>query len=169
MNTGHPVRDVSAPPMMPSVNYSPKTLNNGMKVLVATPRIGDDEREWAARRLDEMWARGFLSQAEHTERHIAAFAAVTRGELNETLAGLPDDPEEWRLVRQVPAAKKPDIIQSAPKAQQASFLMLLFVLVTLIFGIATLAVPSGPVVSNLAGAGLVIVAVVTLIREAAKP
>ena len=62
------------------VRHAEKTLKDGTEIRVATPRVGDDEREWVARKLDEMWARGFLSGPEHAERHGVAGEARTAEE-----------------------------------------------------------------------------------------
>jgi Flp pilus assembly protein TadB len=52
-------------------------------------RIGDAEREDAARELGEHYAQGRLTTEEHAERFERIWAARTRGELGPVFADLP--------------------------------------------------------------------------------
>ena len=61
-------------------------------------RIGDPERERAARRLQQAVAQGYLTLAEYEHRVGEAFAAETTGALRRALADLPVD----RIGRQDP-------------------------------------------------------------------
>lgn len=153
------------PPPKPPVQYSPKKLADGT-VLQLAQRVGDDEREWVARRLGEMWATGFLSQREHDERHVSAFAAVTRSQLNVLLADLPDDPGEWREVREVPSLviKKAEVI-SSPQAPRPSLLMFALALAAIVFGCVMIAAHQGASSSVLEGGFTATVGIMTLVRE----
>lgn len=56
-------------------------------------RIGDAEREQAARRLGEHFAAGRLDEQEHSERTTAAYAARTQEQLDALFADLPGEAE----------------------------------------------------------------------------
>ncbi|WP_030669118.1 DUF1707 SHOCT-like domain-containing protein [Streptomyces sp. NRRL B-1347] len=56
--------------------------------------IGDDDRETAARRLQEAYAGGYLSHEEMDARLHRALSATTREELASALASLPEPQEE---------------------------------------------------------------------------
>lgn len=158
------------PPKFP-VQYIPKRLADGTGLLVAQVRVGDDEREWVVRRLGEMWATGFLNDREHGERQLAAFAAVTRDQLNVLLKDLPDDPGEWREIREAPslvikslASKAPDAA-SPPEAAKPSVLMFFFALATVVFGCVMIATHQEAIAPVLEGAFATAIGIMTLIRE----
>jgi hypothetical protein len=52
-------------------------------------RVGNTEREAAIAALNEHWHAGRLDPAEHERRTTAAYAAVTRGDLDTLFADLP--------------------------------------------------------------------------------
>ncbi|GAA1889362.1 DUF1707 SHOCT-like domain-containing protein [Lapillicoccus jejuensis] len=55
-----------------------------------TQRVGDAERQQAIDLLGEHWRAGRLDPAEHERRTTAAFAAVTRGDVDALFADLPE-------------------------------------------------------------------------------
>ena len=67
-------------------------------------RIGNAEREAAARALGEHYAQGRLDQEEFEERTTAAYAARTAGDLAPLFEDLPGGDEQSTTVLPVPAA-----------------------------------------------------------------
>jgi hypothetical protein len=66
-------------------------------------RVGNAEREAAVAALNEHWQAGRLDPAEHERRTTAAYAAVTRGDLNALFADLPGgDPAAQPLATPAP-------------------------------------------------------------------
>ena len=52
-------------------------------------RVGNTEREAAIEALNQHWQAGRLDPAEHERRTTAAYAAVTKGDLDALFADLP--------------------------------------------------------------------------------
>jgi DUF1707 SHOCT-like domain len=79
-------------------------------------RVGNAEREAAIAALNQHWQAGRLDPSEHERRTTAAYAAVTRGDLDALLADLPggdpathQDTSPAPLQGQVVSAPSPQI------------------------------------------------------------
>ena len=72
-------------------------------------RVGNTEREAAIEALNQHWQAGRLDPAEHERRTTAAYAAVTKGDLDALFADLPGgDP----ATRTTPAALQGEVVSS---------------------------------------------------------
>jgi hypothetical protein len=75
-------------------------------------RVGNTEREAAIEALNQHWQAGRLDPAEHERRTTAAYAAVTKGDLDALFADLPGgDP----ATRTTPAALQGEVVSSPPQ------------------------------------------------------
>jgi len=75
-------------------------------------RVGNIEREAAIEALNRHWQAGRLDPAEHERRTTAAYAAVTKGDLDALFADLPGgDP----ATRTTPAALQGEVVSSPPQ------------------------------------------------------
>ena len=71
-------------------------------------RVGNTEREAAIEALNQHWQAGRLDPAEHERRTTAAYAAVTKGDLDALFADLPGDP----ATRTTPAPLQGEVVSS---------------------------------------------------------
>ena len=75
-------------------------------------RVGNTEREAAIEALNQHWQAGRLDPAEHERRTTAAYAAVTKGDLDALFADLPGgDP----ATRTTPAPLQGEVVSSPPQ------------------------------------------------------
>ena len=75
-------------------------------------RVGNTDREAAIEALNQHWQAGRLDPAEHERRTTAAYAAVTKGDLDALFADLPGgDP----ATRTTPAALQGEVVSSPPQ------------------------------------------------------
>ncbi|MEP6649213.1 MAG: DUF1707 domain-containing protein [Lapillicoccus sp.] len=76
-------------------------------------RVGNAEREAAIEALNQHWQAGRLDPAEHERRTTAAYAAVTRGDLDALFADLPGgDPATARAQDARPAPLQGEVVQT---------------------------------------------------------
>jgi Domain of unknown function (DUF1707) len=95
----------------------PSTLSfgeNGAMSMSGDPgqRVGDSEREAAIAALNQHWQAGRLDPAEHERRTTAAYAAVTRGDLDALFADLPGGDPVTRSTDATPAPLQGEVVAS---------------------------------------------------------
>lgn len=78
-------------------------------------RVGNTEREAAIAALNQHWQAGRLDPAEHERRTTAAYAAVTKGDLDALFADLPGGDPADRTIPAAPAPLQGDVV--APPSQ----------------------------------------------------
>ena len=77
-------------------------------------RVGNTEREAAIEALNQHWQAGRLDPAEHERRTTAAYAAVTKGDLDALFADLPGGDPATRPVPATPAPLQGEVVSSPP-------------------------------------------------------
>ena len=75
-------------------------------------RVGTSEREAAIAALNQHWQAGRLDPAEHERRTTAAYAAVTRGDLDALFADLPGGDPATRTNGAAPAPLQGEVVAS---------------------------------------------------------
>jgi Domain of unknown function (DUF1707) len=87
---------------------------NGAMSMSGDPgqRVGDSEREAAIAALNQHWQAGRLDPAEHERRTTAAYAAVTRGDLDALFADLPGRDPVTRSTDATPAPLQGEVVAS---------------------------------------------------------
>lgn len=93
-----------------------KTLWDGTSIQVSQ-RVGDDERRWLWEKLAEMYALGYLNEAERDARAHLALRVVTREDVSKLVSDLPSDTGAWRAARKAPVDKM--LLQEAIEAAAA--------------------------------------------------
>ena len=73
-------------------------------------RVGNTEREAAIEALNQHWQAGRLDPAEHERRTTAAYAAVTKGDLDALFADLPGGDPATRPSAPGPAAGRGRVV-----------------------------------------------------------
>jgi hypothetical protein len=76
-------------------------------------RVGNTEREAAVEALNQHWQAGRLDPAEHERRTTAAYAAVTRGDLDALFTDLPGGDPATRLTPASPAPQPGQVLSSS--------------------------------------------------------
>ena len=75
-------------------------------------RVGNIEREAAIEALNRHWQAGRLDPAEHERRTTAAYAAVTKGDLDALFADLPGGDPPTRTTPATPAPLQGEVVSS---------------------------------------------------------
>jgi hypothetical protein len=75
-------------------------------------RVGNTEREAAIEALNRHWQAGRLDPAEHERRTTAAYAAVTKGDLDALFADLPGGDPATRRSGTSPAPLQGEVVAS---------------------------------------------------------
>jgi hypothetical protein len=75
-------------------------------------RVGNTEREAAIEALNQHWQAGRLDPAEHERRTTAAYAAVTKGDLDALFADLPGGDPATRTIPATPAPLRGEVVSS---------------------------------------------------------